>query len=167
MVGIRYSGEDKMVDEVLLALAATGGTAVVTAAGTDTWGGLRQAVARWFGRDDAERERAALGRLDRTVTALQSAEPAELERARLRQEWQARFEMAFEALDGAEREQAAIRLREVLASHASPGGVTSGPGNLVVGGDARVQADRNSIAAAVINGGARIGPPSQPDPSQG
>ncbi|MGW0771528.1 hypothetical protein [Streptomyces sp. NPDC002676] len=167
VVDIRDSGEDMMVDEVLLALAASGGTAVVTAAGTDAWSELRQAVARWFGRGDAERERAELERLDRTATALQTAEPGELERARIRQEasWQALFEAAFEALDGTERDQAAARLRDVLARYTYQGSATAGPGSLVVGGG--IHAGDHSIAAAVINGGARIGTPTEPDPSQG
>ncbi|MGW3466207.1 hypothetical protein ACWDE9_44675, partial [Streptomyces olivaceoviridis] len=38
-----------MLEQALTALAAAGGAAVVQAAGTDAWTGLRQAVARWFG----------------------------------------------------------------------------------------------------------------------
>ncbi|GHB60630.1 hypothetical protein GCM10010306_062780 [Streptomyces umbrinus] len=169
MVDIRNSGEDKMVDDVLLALAASGGTAVVAAAGTDAWSGLRQAVARWFGRGDADRERAELERLDQTATTLQTTEPAELERARSDQKasWQALFRAAFETLDGAERDQAVEWLHHVLVRYTSQGSVAAGPGSLVVGGDSRVEADNGSFAAGVINGGVRTGTPSKPDPSQG
>ncbi|MCX4545498.1 hypothetical protein [Streptomyces sp. NBC_01565] len=150
-----------MLDQTLLALALSGGTAVVAAAGTDTWEALRHSVARWFGREDAERERAELERLDQTATALRTAGPDEAERARGGEEsaWQARFAAALGGLDGAERQQAAERLREVLTALTPEGGVTAGPGSLVVRGDTRAQADNGSIAAGVINGGARIGTP--------
>jgi hypothetical protein len=59
-----------MLEQALTALAAAGGTAVVQAAGTDAWTGLRQAVARWFGRGDRQRERVELERLDRTAGEL-------------------------------------------------------------------------------------------------
>ncbi|MGW7724996.1 hypothetical protein ACWGJ6_16780 [Streptomyces canus] len=158
-----------MLDQVLTALAASGGTAVVAAAGTDVWGALRQAVARWFGRGDAQREQAELERLDQTAAALQSADSAEAERARIRQEasWQARIEAALESLSEGERDQAASRLRALLAQHAPQSTATAGPGGLAVGGDVDIRADGGSIAAGVIHGGAHIDTPREPDPSQG
>ncbi|WP_405407613.1 hypothetical protein [Streptomyces decoyicus] len=158
-----------MLDQALTALAASGGTAVVTAAGTEAWTGLRQAVARWFGRGDAQREQTELQRLDQTGTALQDADPAEAERVRIRLEasWQARIEAVLESLRKAERDQAADRLRDLLAQHAPQGAVTAGPGGLAVGGDMDIRADGGSIAAGVIHGGAYTGTPPVPDPSQG
>ncbi|GHD52056.1 hypothetical protein GCM10010335_63990 [Streptomyces galbus] len=90
-----------MLTEALMAVAGAGGTAVVQAAGTDAWTGLRQRVARLLGRGDTQRERAELERLDRTAQALEEAgTTGETERARLRQEasWQTRFESLLETL---------------------------------------------------------------------
>ncbi|MFE6839351.1 hypothetical protein ACFVFI_31550 [Streptomyces sp. NPDC057705] len=97
-----------MLVEALTALAAAGGSAVVQAAGTDAWAGFRQAVARWFGRGDAEQERAELERLDKTVTVLRTVDPAQAERARISQEasWQARIETVLETWT---RESAAVQ----------------------------------------------------------
>ena len=47
-----------MLDQALTALAASGGTALAQAARTDAWTSLRQELARWFGRGDAQREQA-------------------------------------------------------------------------------------------------------------
>ncbi|MFD9515527.1 hypothetical protein [Streptomyces mirabilis] len=158
-----------MLEQALVVLAAVGGTAVVQAAGTDAWAGLRQAVARWFGRGDGQRQQAELERLDQTATALQTTDGAEAERARLRQEaaWQARIEALLEGLDEAERDRAADELRSLLTQHAPGGGASAGPGGLAVGGNADIRAEGGSIAAGVIHGGAHIGNPPLPDPSQG
>ncbi|QLJ02833.1 hypothetical protein HZZ00_19135 [Streptomyces sp. NEAU-sy36] len=157
-----------MLDQVLTALAASGGTAVVTAAGTDAWAGVRGAVAGWFGRGDAQREQAELERLDQTALVLAAADSAEAERVRIRQEasWQTRIEAVLEGLAADEREDAAEQLRLLLAQH-TPGGAVAGPGGLAVTGNAEIRAGNGSIAAGVIHGGARIGHPRKPDPSQG
>jgi hypothetical protein len=180
-----------MLEQALTALAAAGGTAVVQAAGTDAWGGLRQAVARWFGGGDPQRERAELERLDQTAGALATAATAETaeaaeaaeaagaagavegERVRIRQEaaWRARIEAFLEGLDDTERSQAAEELRALLARHTPQAGVSAGHGELaselVVGGSADIRAEGGSIAAGVIHGGAHIARPPAPDPSQG
>lgn len=157
-----------MLEQALIALATSGGTAVVQAAGTDAWAGLRRAVARWLGRGDTQREQVELERLDQTATALQGTGPGEAEQARIRQEaaWQARIETALESLTDAERVQAAEELRSLLAQHAPHGGV-SAPGGLAVSGNVDIHAEGGSIAGGVIIGGAHIGPPPAPDPSQG
>ncbi|MFF9898438.1 hypothetical protein [Streptomyces longispororuber] len=157
-----------MLDQVLAALAASGGTAVVQAAGTDAWAGLRQAVAGWFGRGDAERERVELERLDQTAASVHNAEPGEVERVRGRQEvvWQSRIETLLENLDPVQREQAAEELRGLLAQHAVPPGVSAGQGGLAAH-TVDIRADRGSIAGGVINDGAHINHPSLPDPPQG
>ncbi|WP_030273717.1 hypothetical protein [Streptomyces sp. NRRL B-24484] len=158
-----------MLEQALVALAASGGTALVTAAGTDTWNGLRQAVARWFGRGDVQREQAELERLDQTAAALETTETAGAEAARIRQEasWQARIEAALENLAGPERDQAAEQLRDLLAQHAPQGGVLAAPGGIAVGGNMEVHAEKGSIAAGVLYGGAHLTNPQMPDPSQG
>jgi hypothetical protein len=150
-----------MLEQALVVLAAAGGTAVVA--------GLREAMARWFGRGDGRRQQAELERLDQTVTALQTTNGAEAERVRLRQEaaWQVRIEAALEGMDEAERDRAADELRTLLAQHVPAGGVSAGSGGLAVGGNADIRAEGGSIAAGVINGGAHIGDPPLPDPSQG
>jgi hypothetical protein len=157
-----------VLDQALIALAASGGTALVQAAGTDAWTGLRQAVAGWFGRGDAQREQAELERLDQTAGSVQAADPGEVERVRDRQEivWQTRIETLLENLDAAQREQAAEELRAVLAEHAPQPGVSAGRGGLAAN-MVDIRADRGAIAGGVINGGAQIGHPQLPGPSQG
>ncbi|RAY12171.1 hypothetical protein DPM19_25955 [Actinomadura craniellae] len=160
-----------MLAEAMLAIAAASGTAVIQAAGTDVWIGFRNRAAKLLGRGDAQRESAELEKLDQTAAALEAAEPAQAELVRVRQEatWQARFEALLESLDDTEREQLADELRALLAeeSPAAPGGVTASSGGVAAGGNIDVRADQGSIAAAVIKGGASIGTPPTPDPSQG
>ncbi|MGW1559552.1 hypothetical protein ACWCQ1_23955 [Streptomyces sp. NPDC002144] len=158
-----------MLEQTLMALAAAGGAAVVRAAGTDAWTELRAAVARWFGRGDGKRERAELERLDQTAGELQSAETDQAEVLRIRQEsaWQARFEALLEGLDHGERVEAAEDLRSLLAQHSNQGVALAGAGGLAVGGNMDIRAEKGSIAAGVIHGGAHVGRPQAPDPSQG
>ncbi|WP_331744075.1 hypothetical protein OG762_49090 (plasmid) [Streptomyces sp. NBC_01136] len=157
-----------MLEQALTALAAAGGTAVVQAAGTDVWSGLRQAVARWFGRGDEQRERAELQRLDQAAIEMETAEAAEAARVRIRQEavWQARIEAVLESLGEAERVRAAEELRALLAQYASDGGPSVGDGGQAVMGDVKIQADHGS-AAAWIMGNVTLGNPSQPGPHEG
>ncbi|MFI1177524.1 hypothetical protein [Streptomyces melanogenes] len=156
-----------MLDQALIALAASGGTALVTAAGTDAWSGLRQAVACWFGRGDTRREQTELERLDQTAAAVEATDPTEAEQVRNRQEavWQTRIETLLESLDGTERDRAAEWLRSLLAQHAL-GGVVAGPGGLAAN-TVDIHAKEGSIAAGVIHGGAQIGTPPMPAPPQG
>ncbi|WP_331720511.1 hypothetical protein OG851_42855 (plasmid) [Streptomyces sp. NBC_00161] len=158
-----------MLAEALESLAAAGGTAVVTSAGTDAWSGFRKAIARWFGRGDAQREQAELERLDQTATTLQATDRAQAERARISQEasWQARIEAMLENLDEVERDQAADQLRALLTEHVPQGRVTAGQGGLAAGGKVNISAEKGSIAVGVMHGGAQISPPPKPDPSQG
>jgi hypothetical protein len=158
-----------MLEMELLALASAGGNAVVAAAGTDAWNGLRHAIARWFGRGDALREQAELERLDRTATTLQAAEPDQVEQARIRQEssWQTRIEGMLETLDDAERQKAADQLRDLLAQYVPQGGVSAGPGGVAVGGDMSISAERGSVASGVVQGDVHVGRPPEPDPPPG
>ncbi|MFE4720489.1 hypothetical protein ACFRLW_29540 [Streptomyces sp. NPDC056728] len=138
-----------MMDEPLIALAVAGGTAVVQAAGTDAWPGFRSSLARWLGRGNEQREQVELERLDETVSALETAETAEVEQAM----WQARIEMALESLSDTERVQAIGDLRELLAPHVSPGGEA-------VGGNVHIRAEHGSIAAGVVHGDVNLGRPA-------
>ncbi|MFJ3728724.1 hypothetical protein ACIPYQ_40020 [Streptomyces sp. NPDC090045] len=121
-----------MLEATLAALAAAGGAAVVQAAGTDVWNGLRSRVARLLGRGDRTRESVELERLDQTAADLQALEPTEAERMRIRQEasWQARFEALLEsASDVEERALLADGLRDLVAeqsAHTGGGGAVSG-----------------------------------------
>ncbi|MFF2009260.1 hypothetical protein ACFVWY_09325 [Streptomyces sp. NPDC058195] len=156
-----------MLSEAMTALAAAGGTAVAQAVGTDAWTGVRQQVARWFGRGDPQREHAQLERLDQTVAELEAAPPTDAERLRIRQEavWQGRIEALLEGLEDVERGQVADELRALLAQQASHGGVSAGRSGLAVGGNVNVRADHGS-AAAVTMGNVTLGSPSQPGPHQ-
>ena len=139
-----------MLAEALITLAASGGTAVVQAAGTDAWNGLREAVARWFGRGDEAREHAELERLDRTAIDLGTAAPGEMERVRSRQEaaWQARFEILLESLDEPQRGRLAAALQDLLAQHLpETRGVSVGADGVAVGGNITNTAAQGSIAA--------------------
>lgn len=159
-----------MLAEAMTALAMACGNAVVQAASTDGWAGFRQQVARLFARGDQQRERAELARLDQTMAALDVTDAAEAERVQIRQEatWQTRFEALLESLDETEQEQVAAELRDLLDKQATPANsVSAGPGGLAVGERIEIRADKGSIAGGVIHGGASIGTPSKPDPSQG
>ncbi|MGW2672603.1 hypothetical protein ACWC5F_31740 [Streptomyces sp. NPDC001272] len=159
-----------MLSEALTALAMSGGTAVVTAAGTAAWEGFRSRVAAWFGRGNAQRESAELERLERTAAELAAAEGGgQLERLRIRQEasWQARFEAFLEDLPDDERERAGEALRELLNERAAQAQVSAGDGGMAVGGSVHISAQEGSVAAGVIHGGVRIGHPQGPDPSRG
>jgi hypothetical protein len=150
-------------------LASAGGQAVIAAAGTDAWNGFRHAIARWFGRGDAQRKQAELERLDQTATALQAAEPDQVEQTRIRQEasWQTRIEGMLENLDEAERKHAADQLGALLEQFVPQGGVSAGPGGVAVGGDMSISAEHGSVASGVVQGDVHVGRPIEPDPPPG
>ncbi|NML52528.1 hypothetical protein HHL19_18130 [Streptomyces sp. R302] len=163
-----------MLAETMTALAAAGGTAVVQAAGTDAWTGVRQRVARWFGRGNPEREHAELERLDRTAGELEAARPSDVERVRILQEaaWQGRIQALLEALEDGERDGVADELRDLrdlrdlmTLRAAHHGDASAGEGGVAVGGNLVVQADGSS-AAAVIMGNVTLGNPPQPGSHQ-
>ncbi|MEV5644123.1 hypothetical protein AB0L67_28840 [Streptomyces flaveolus] len=157
-----------MLSEAMTALAAAGGTAVVQAAGTDAWTGVRQQVARWFGRGNPQREHAELERLDQTAGELEAARPAEVERIRIRLEaaWQGRIEALLESLEDSERARIVDELRTLLAQQVSHRSVSAGQRGLAVGGNVRVQADNGGFAAGLVQGDVTLGNPSQPGTHQ-
>ncbi|MEU9048663.1 MULTISPECIES: hypothetical protein [unclassified Kitasatospora] len=157
-----------MLEEALLALATAGGTAVVQAAGTQAWDGLRARVARLLSREDGERERVELERLDRTASALQASTSVGAEQDRLCQQvaWQTRFESLLEGVAGAERERAAAELRALVQEQATGGVVSAGDHGAAVGGSVNVRADHGSVAALRM-GDVTLGNPPLPGPPQG
>ncbi|MFD4956882.1 hypothetical protein [Streptomyces sp. NPDC058451] len=122
-----------MLPEALTVLAAAGGAAVVQAAGSDAWEGLRCRLARWFGRGDAERERGELERLDRSAADLAAADGGTAERVRARHEavWQARIEALLEGIE--DDEQCARVAAELERLLEQVGPLASGEGGLVSG----------------------------------
>ncbi|MEV6400831.1 hypothetical protein AB0M39_39670 [Streptomyces sp. NPDC051907] len=114
-----------MLVEALSALALAGGTAVVQAAGTDAWNGLRRRVGDLFGRDDAARADAEHERLDHTAEVLSHAHDVGTERLRQEGVWQGRFEALLESLDAPGQERAAEQLREMLSFVADSTGDTA------------------------------------------
>ncbi|MFF8376699.1 hypothetical protein ACF07V_11275 [Streptomyces sp. NPDC015661] len=109
-----------MLTEALAAVAATGGTAVVQAVGTDAWTSMRARVATLLGRGDEQRSEHELERLDRTATVIANADEEQLDRVRTLQEgtWQARLEDWLSSLDAAEREKALEELRGIVGEPA-------------------------------------------------
>jgi len=159
-----------MLPEALTALAAAGGSAVVQAAGTDVWTGIRERLAAWFGRGDTERERTERERLDRTASVLAAAETEQAAVVRAREEavWQTRIEVVLESLAEDERALAAAALRAVIDGGGPRGiGLAVVERGLAAGGDVIVTAEDGSVAAGVVQGDVHMGNPPQPDPAQG
>jgi hypothetical protein len=71
-----------MLNETLTALAAAGGTAIVSAASTDLWANFKTRLAALLGRDDAKKVGAVEARLDRARVDLQEATPEDVEAVR-------------------------------------------------------------------------------------
>ncbi|MFJ5780407.1 hypothetical protein [Streptomyces sp. NPDC093094] len=144
-----------MLAETLAVLAAAGGGAVVQAAGTDAWNGLRHRVGEIFGRAGSARAAAELDRLDHTARVLAPDASAHPAAQRLRQEgvWAARFEALLEDLDEAGREHAAAELRALLAF------VDASAGDTAVATGRAVARDGGSATSGIKHtGGIRPGP---------
>ncbi|MFJ8046060.1 hypothetical protein ACIRBX_36660 [Kitasatospora sp. NPDC096147] len=111
-----------MLTETLTALAAAGGTAVVGAAGTSLWEGIRSGTARLFGRGDADRERLELVELDRTAAALEAAGPEAVVAVRAEQltAWRTRLVTLLQAASEEERDQLAKDLLALIENHGTP-----------------------------------------------
>ncbi|MFF4389108.1 hypothetical protein ACFY0G_20310 [Streptomyces sp. NPDC001552] len=111
-----------MLDEAMVALAASVGSGVVQAAGTDAWSALRNRLARLFGRGDRQQETVQLERLDRTAAELTAVGQdgngpegnGNEERSRHGAAWRTRTEDLLEGLDPDERSAAAAELRALL-----------------------------------------------------
>ncbi|MFI8390355.1 hypothetical protein [Streptomyces sp. NPDC085540] len=113
-----------MLDEAMVALAASVGSGVVQAAGTDAWLALRNRLGRLLGRGDRQQETVQLERLDRTAAELTEAGQdgnapegngnGNEERSRHGAAWRTRTEDLLEELDPDERTAAAAELRALL-----------------------------------------------------
>ncbi|QEV49479.1 hypothetical protein CP980_34535 [Streptomyces vinaceus] len=142
-----------MLVESLMALALSGGTAVVQAAGTDAWNGLRRRVADVFAHGEPARADAELERLDHTAEVLSSANDTGSERLRQEGVWQNRFETLLEGLDAPGREQVAEQLQEMLSFvAASTGDVAMGTGH------ATAREGSSAVTGVKRGGGSQTGP---------
>ncbi len=99
-----------MLAEALTALAAAGGTAVVSAMATDAWSVVRIRTARLLGRGEEEREAAAAERLNCARDELAVLSGAELAQVRTRQEaaWSTRLADLLEEHPDTEAELRAL-----------------------------------------------------------
>ncbi|WP_405443553.1 hypothetical protein OG373_38835 [Streptomyces avidinii] len=147
-----------MLEEAMVALAASVGSGVVQAAGTDAWQAVRHRLARLLGRGDRQQESAQLERLDRTAAELTAAGQegdapeggGDEERARHGAAWRTRTEDLLDQLDPDERAAAAAELRALLAEVARATGPAAGMSahNVFLGpaavqsGDGNVQVNR-------------------------
>ncbi|WP_433402825.1 hypothetical protein [Streptomyces sp. CA-146814] len=107
-----------MLAEGLIAVAAAGGGAIVQAAGTDAWNGIRNGIARLFGRGESAREQVELERLDQTRAVLEAAEEGEeVQRVQIAQvaRWQTRLETLLEELPEEEQRLVLAELESLVA----------------------------------------------------
>ncbi|MCX4673575.1 hypothetical protein OG453_44270 [Streptomyces sp. NBC_01381] len=158
-----------MLPEALMVVASAAGTAVVQAAGTDAWVGLRARVSRVFSRGDAAAALVVLERLDRTAAALDAGGLEEITqvRSRLEASWQARFEDLLETLDETDRLVVAEQLRElVVLPPEGAGGAWAGDAGLAISGNVEIRAEGGSVASGVVHGDISMGDPSQPGPGR-
>ncbi|MEU2392652.1 hypothetical protein [Streptomyces sp. NPDC007369] len=148
-----------MLDEATVALAASVGSGVVRAAGTDAWPAFRDRLARLLGRGNRQQEAAQAARLDRTAAELTAAAqdghgPQDRgggQRIGLGAAWRTRTEDVLEQLEPDERAAVAAALRALLAEVAPEavrpvsggvvGSVFLGPA-AVQSGDGNVQVNR-------------------------
>ncbi|EFE76933.1 hypothetical protein SSIG_04506 [Streptomyces filamentosus NRRL 11379] len=155
-----------MLTESLAALAAAGGTAVVSAAGTELWDTFRTRVAGLLGRGNDTAERITLERLDRTAA---EPEPTAASAADLASAWASRFSDALEEAPPGEQERLAAQLRELvdeINSHRAPadsgGTAIAGAGGVAVNGEVHIEAKDGGHAANVQNFGTVPANPTVP-----
>ena len=136
------------------ALVAVAGNALVQAMVTDGWEGVRQKVARVFGRGqtDARIER----RLDAARDQITAAVPADLAKvqALLVTQWETRFADLLADYPDAESELITL-VDEIRASLP----VTAADHSVAAGRDVLVRAEDASVAAAVIHGNVNLPSP--------
>jgi hypothetical protein len=113
-----------MLDNALEALAATGGSALVTAMVTDAWESVRAAFARLLGRGDPVRTATAEKRLEQSRQEMGDLSGEELERASAEQEaaWRVRLGDLLEELPDAAHELRAL-IDQMQLSEPRPGGI--------------------------------------------
>ncbi|MFE6178835.1 hypothetical protein [Streptomyces sp. NPDC056464] len=109
-------------------------------------------------------------RMDRTAAELESADAEEvgLVRDQVAAAWRTRFQDLLEDLNDAERQQAALQLRDLVAmvDQASGGACARGEG-VAIGGDVHVQAEGGSAAAVQMRmHNVQFGNPPRPGPEE-
>ena len=157
-----------VLEDVLTALAAAGGAAVVQAAGTDAWVGVREGVERLLSRGDPARRSEAAVRLENTAQVVNGANRGGPVLDEHQAYWRGVFETFLDGIGADDRERATQQLRALvsLASDSSAVGASSTGVHSNVFGGADFRAEGGSVAANVINGGVRIGNPPSPDANQ-
>jgi hypothetical protein len=130
------------------ALGALAGGALVQAMVTDGWQGVRQSVARLFGRGDADSRIER--RLNATREQLTAAAAGELNQvqAALAGQWETRFADLLADYPDAEAD-----LADLVAELRAAAPVAVGDHSVTAGRDVRISADGGSVAAGVIHGG--------------
>ena len=136
---------------MVLARTAMAAAALVQAAVTDGWDGVRQKVARLFGRGqpDAAIER----RLDATRDQLTAATPGDLAavQAALAAQWETRFADLLADHPDAEAELAAL-VKDIKPA------VTATDHSVAAGGNVTATAKSGGVAANVLHGDVHAGP---------
>ena len=140
----------------MIDLAAMAAAALVQAMVTDGWEGVRQKVARLFGR--GQPDTAIERRLDATRDQLTAATPGELEmvQAALATQWETRFADLLADHPDAQPELAA------LVKDLKPD-VTATDHAVAAGGNVTATAKSGGVAANVLHGDVHTGP-TKPDP---
>ncbi|MGC8920741.1 hypothetical protein [Streptomyces griseoaurantiacus] len=155
-----------MLNDELLALASAAGTAVATAAGTDTWEGVRARIGGWLSRGDARREEGVLAELDSgAAELLGSGGPTDAEVERYRAAWRDRVVAVLSMLDEPDRENAARDLRQLIAQEVAAPRLDGG--SVHAQRDVQIRAEHGSLASGVINGDVNFSPPPPPVRPQG
>lgn len=130
-----------MLDALLIALATTAGSRLVTAMVDDGWAEIRVKFAALLGRGDPAEEERQAARLERArdevVAAARDGDPEAVTRQQERQTavWSTRFEDALDA-----DPDLAPRLRSLLEQ--LPGGSTVSAGSVQVAASASGQAQQ-------------------------
>ncbi len=153
-----------MLTEALAALAAAGGTAVVSAMATDTWESVKAGLGRMFGRGDGARAAATEHRLERAKAELAVLSGVELERAGDAQAaaWRTRLADLLE-----DHPEVADQVRTMIAQvQASKATVTAGDHAVAVGGDVTMEATGGGVAAVMIEGSVLTNRPPSPGPDR-
>lgn len=136
---------------VAAAFAALAGNALVQAMVTDGWEGVRNKVARLFGRGEADPKIER--RLDAAREQLAAAPPGELKQVQttLASQWQTRFDDLLADHPDAQADLAALvdELNVVMSAAGH---------SVAAAGDVNVAADHGGVAAGVIHGDVRTGP---------
>jgi hypothetical protein len=113
------------LNDALVAVATSGATTIVQAAGTDAWKAVRAGVARLFGHGDPERTAAEVERLDGTRDALADGDDAAAVLSAQREFWRVRIEDLLRYAAPQEQERVAEELHALAQVLAPAGGAAA------------------------------------------